>query len=139
MAGKRAQEQARIQALLKRLLKSPQMPFPKAGPLVDVTERQGVYVVRSHHGTVRHVGSTYRVKRGLLQRLRNHLQGQSSFALAPTAAGGLGGHGSKLRQGFTFQVIPVNNGRVRHLLEHLAFGTLCPKYVGTHAKPKQST
>lgn len=132
MAGKRAQEQQRIQALYRRLVDSTWRDFPREGPLLDATERQGVYVIRSPGRTVRHVGSTYRVKKGLKQRLRNHLGGHSSFALAAASVGGLGGHGAKLRSGYQYQFIAVNNGRVRHLLEHLAIGKLCPKYVGTH-------
>ncbi|HUR25012.1 MAG TPA: hypothetical protein VM327_03235 [Candidatus Thermoplasmatota archaeon] len=133
MAGQRAMEQARLQRLLRKLLNAPSVAFPRKGTVRLPQLRHGVYVIRSPHGTVRHVGSTYRVSAGTQQRLRNHLNGQSSFALAHRTLGGLGGDGRLLRSGFTYQYIAVNHPRTRHLLEHLAIGTLCPKYIGTHA------
>jgi len=72
-----------------------------------------------------HVGSTPWAKRGIAQRLRDHLAGRSSFT-----AKMFNRDGSRLRNGYTFRCLPVQNDRHRALLESLAIGQLCPKHIG---------
>ena len=47
----------------------------------------GVYIIYSPNGRVTHVGRTVRGKRGLRQRLNNHLHGASSFVYLMHGAG----------------------------------------------------
>lgn len=111
--------------LLTKLNGQPRHGFPRVRERLEVPNTHGVYVIRDRAGRVWHVGRTVRGKDGLRQRLRNHLQGQSSFIRAA-----LRGDGSKLRKGFTFQYIEVPDDRTRALLECLAVGTNCPRHIG---------
>jgi hypothetical protein len=90
-----------------------------------------VYVITDPKGRVVHVGRTLRGRRGLYQRLRNHLQGQSSFVLLY-----LGGKGTKLRKGFSYQYLKVSDNRQRALVESLAVGRLCPLHIGIGTSKK---
>ncbi len=110
-------------AALKRV--SP-VAFPQARGTLEVTANHGVYVIYSPRGKVLHVGRTVRGKRGLRQRLNNHLQGQSSFV-----ASFFRGRGAKLRQGYKYACVEVPNPRTRALLEAYAVGHLCPEHIGT--------
>lgn len=111
--------------LLTKLNGQPRHGFPRVRERLEVPNTHGVYVIRDRAGRVWHVGRTVRGKDGLRQRLRNHLQGQSSFIRAA-----LRGDGSKLRKGFTFQYIEVPDDRTRALLECLAVGSHCPRHIG---------
>ena len=94
-------------------------------PTVQAPDARGVYVIYSPKGKVMHVGGTPRGRRGLRQRLKNHLHGSSSFVKKCFS-----GKGSKLRAGYQFGFLKVPNPRLRVLLEHYAVGMLCPKHVG---------
>jgi hypothetical protein len=59
-----------------------------------------------------------RGKRGLYQRLNNHLQGASSFVI-------------KALDGY--RCIAVENNRLRAFLEAFAIGHLCPDHIGDGA------
>ena len=72
-----------------------------------------------------HVGRTVTGKRGLKQRLFNHLHGRSSFVIQSFA-----GSGAKLRGKFSFRYVLVPNNRLRALLEAYAIGRLCPRHLG---------
>ncbi|MCK4403819.1 MAG: hypothetical protein KAW02_01890 [candidate division Zixibacteria bacterium] len=72
-----------------------------------------------------HVGRTRKAKDGIHQRLKNHLYGRSSFADHC-----LSGKGSKLRRGYKYRYLEVENGRERALLESYAIGHLCPLHLG---------
>jgi excinuclease UvrABC nuclease subunit len=105
------------------------IPFPKSGVRLDAPAEQGVYVIRGGNGSVLHVGRTTRAKNGLRQRLANHLQSRSSFAIVY-----LGGNGSRLRRGYTYQYLVVPNPRTRVLLEYAATVRFCPRHLGDGAR-----
>lgn len=118
-------ESQEIKHLFERLCSQPRKVFPKNLQPLDVPSTQGVYIIRKDE-TVLHVGRTVRGKRGLHQRLRNHLNGISSFAYEY-----LGGNGAILRgNGYTYQFLELENSRKRALLEAYAIGMLCPKHLG---------
>src|SRR5487761_237549 len=91
--------------------------FPGVRERLEVPNTHGVYIIRDRTGRVWHVGRTVRGKDGLRQRLRNHIQGQSSFIRTT-----MHGDGSKLRKAFTYQFLEVPDDRTRALLECLAAG-----------------
>lgn len=114
-----------IKAKLGQLLRSRMIAFPPAGEKIDVPDVHGVYVIYNASGRVAHVGRTVRGKRGLYQRLNNHLQGASSFTIKA-----LGGKGAKLRDGYKFRYIEIEQSRLRALVEAYAIGQLCPEHLG---------
>src|SRR5258708_27539141 len=75
------QEQKRIEKLFVDLMREPAAVFPAPGQRLAATTKQGVYVILSQRSRPVHVGRTLRGKRGLAQRLNNHLHGQSSFTV----------------------------------------------------------
>lgn len=125
MATQESMEIAELRKLYSALFKAPANTFPKVGEPLMVTTAQGVYVIFSPKGLTLHVGRTLRGKRGLAQRLNNHLHGQSSFTLRY-----MDGKGAKLRRGYCFKFIPVRKARTRALLEAYATAHLCPKHLG---------
>jgi excinuclease UvrABC nuclease subunit len=114
-----------VKTKLSRLAKSSIRRFPIAGKKLAAPDRQGVYVIYDPKGRVAHVGRTVRGKRGLYQRLNNHLHGRSSFVIKA-----LNGKGAKLRNGFKFRFIAIEESRLRALLEAFAIGQLCPDHLG---------
>ena len=122
-----ATELEKIRGLYKKLINEEKHIFPKTGGLKAPIER-GVYVIFDPKGTVLHVGKTSRAKQGLRQRLNNHLRGQSSFTKKY-----LKGRGAKLRAGYAFKSVIVDDARLRTLLEAYALAYLCPKHLGTGA------
>ncbi|OIQ27148.1 MAG: hypothetical protein BM564_13335 [Bacteroidetes bacterium MedPE-SWsnd-G2] len=72
-------ECAQVDNLYNQLLKTEHHHFPISGK-VNVSNKQGVYIIFSLKGEVLHVGKTARGKNGLNQRLGNHLRNQSSFS-----------------------------------------------------------
>ncbi len=90
-----------------------------------VTEKHAVYIIYNPEGIVEHVGRSVRGRKGLVQRLTNHLYGNSSFVIKH-----LSGKGKKLRQGYQFQYLEIEDDRKRALVECLAAGELCPAHVG---------
>ena len=81
-----------------------------------------------------HVGRTHRGKKGLHQRLCNHLYGASSFTVEY-----LKGVGKKLRKDHTYQYLEVKCDRQRALLEAYATGIECPEYLGLGKKKKRNS
>ncbi len=114
-----------IHQLLQKLINSEFHLFPPKFKPVDAPTEHGVYIIYDPSGRVVHVGRTPRAQNGLRQRLKNHLQGKSSFARSY-----LDEDGSKLRNGYKFKYLVIPNPRKRALLEALATGTLCPLYLG---------
>lgn len=117
-----------LSGLLQKLNSQPLIAFPERGQKLNAPEKHGVYVIRDPRQSVVHVGRTVRGKRGLFQRLNNHLQSQSSFVI-----NFLDGDGSKLRGRYTFQYLVVDGERQdrrRALLEHIATAWHCPKHLG---------
>jgi hypothetical protein len=117
-----------IKAKLNQLLKSPLLRFPVSGDRLTAPYLQGVYIIYDPKGRVAHVGRTVRGKRGLHQRINNHLHGRSSFVIKA-----LKGKGVRLRQGFKFRFIAIENSRLRALIEAIAIGQLCPDHLGDGA------
>jgi len=109
---------------IERLLAQPQITFPERGQPLAAPCAQGVYIIRKDR-RVMHVGRTVRGKKGLYQRLRNHLSGQSSFTKTS-----LGGRGHELRGVYTYQYLEVEDARQRALVECYAAGVLCPAHLG---------
>lgn len=118
-----------IKTLFERLQKQKADPFPKAGERLVAPTTHGVYVIRDPARKVVHVGRTLRGRNGLLQRLYQHLRGQSSFVQVH-----LKGNGSQLRGGYTFQYLEVPDDRERALLECFATAWHCPEHLGVGAK-----
>lgn len=114
-----------IEGLLKSLINSELQRFPKLRKGLNIPEKQGVYIIYNSKGKLVHVGRTQRGKKGLQQRLRNHLRGLSSFTRKY-----LRGKGNKLRIGYKFKYKVIKNPRERALVEALAVGRLCPKHLG---------
>lgn len=118
-----------VQSLFRRLIRAKYHEFPPPRRKVDAPIDQGVYIIDNPSNAVEHVGRTYRGKRGLAQRLRNHLSGSSTFCkkyLRPNSI--------DLRTGYRFRYIIVENDRLRAPLENYATGHLCPKHLGTGSK-----
>lgn len=122
-------EQESVKRLFERLDKQELLCFPAASKHAEVPTTHGVYVIRNPKDRVVYVGRTTRAKNGLHQRIRNHLAGKSAFVKEM-----LNGDGSKLRKRYTFQFLEVSNDRKRALLEYLATGIYCPKYLGLSLK-----
>ena len=115
-----------IKQLFEQLEHQPQISFPKLrDTLAAPKDRHGVYVIRNPSGEVEHVGRTLRGRDRLLQRLRNHLRGQSSYVRKHHK-----GNGNTLRDGYTFQFLAVDDDRERALLEHYATAWHCPIHLG---------
>ncbi|HEX2842141.1 hypothetical protein [Hyphomicrobium sp.] len=119
-------ERDHISHLLADLLAAPLLKFPKKGERLVCTTDRGVYAVYGADGGVEHVGNTPRGKDGLLGRLQDHLNGNSSYTRAVH-----GGDGACLREGYAYRCLVVEDARTRVLLEALAVGTLCPRHLGT--------
>ena len=124
----RNKEAEKIKKLLDALLSSNPFPFPQAREKLMAPQKQGVYLILNPRGDVVHVGRTLRGKRGLYQRLRNHLNAASSFTNIH-----LKGDGSKLRKHYKYKYLVIENPRKRALVEALAIGVLCPKHIGLGA------
>jgi hypothetical protein len=120
-----AKELEKIQRLYKTLLEVENYKFPNSGKKLEAPTDQGVYVIYDPNDKVLHVGKTSKAKKGLRQRLQNHLQGQSSFTQKH-----LRGSGKKLRGKYTFKYVKVDDPRLRTLLEAYALSHLCPIHLG---------
>jgi hypothetical protein len=70
-----------------------------------------------------------RAKKGIRQRLGNHLQTQSSFTAKYPP---LKGRGTNLRQRYSYKFLEVGDQRQLMLLEAYAVGCLCPEHIGLH-------
>ena len=118
-------EAREIDDLFELLSSQPKRHFPLQGQPLDASTMHGVYII--YRGdTVLHVGRTYRGKKGLHQRLYNHLHGSSSFTNDY-----LNGEGSILRKAeYSYQYLVLEDARKRALLEAYATGKLCPEHIG---------
>jgi excinuclease UvrABC nuclease subunit len=122
-------ERGEIIALFQKLISSALYRFPTTGHLTeDVTINHGVYVIYGADGQILHVGKSSRGKRGLFQRLTNHLNGQSSFV-------NLYFNRDKTQVRICgFRYLAVEDPRRRALLEAYAIGCLCPAHIGLNEK-----
>ena len=121
----KTKESEKIKQLLDVLLSSNLFPFPPAREKLEAPEKQGVYLILCPRGQVVHVGRTLRGKKGLNQRLRNHLTTNSSFTNIHLKSGG-----SILRKGYKYKYLVLENPRKRALVEAMGTGILCPKHIG---------
>ena len=119
-----------VKALLEVLLRAPLLGFPVMRGRVEGPRQRGVYIIYDPSGNVAHVGRTPRARGGISQRLRNHLGGRTSFAEKH-----LRGDGHKLRDGYKFRYLIVDDDRKRALLEAYATGCLCPEHLGLGSAP----
>jgi len=124
---KESQEQKDVKNLFTELISAKPEKFPPKRQPLTAPDNRGVYVICDPTGRVVHVGGTPTGKRGIAQRLENHLSGSSSFTYVY-----LKGDGSKLRDGYTFRCLPVPDARLRAFLEAYAIGHLCPAHIGLH-------
>ena len=118
-----------VEALFAELMRADCKFFPRPREKMDAPSSQGVYIIYSPQGAVLHVGRTPRAAGGIRQRLYNHIHALSSFTNLY-----LQGHGAKLREGYSFQYLVVENVRFRALLEAYAVGHLCPAHIGLGEK-----
>lgn len=124
-------EKQTVKKLFDRLCQQEKQPFPKKRQPVDAPLKKGVYILRKNK-TILYVGRTLRAKKGIRQRLTDHLRGSSSFT-----KNYLHGNGATLREkGHTYQYLELDDPRKRALLEHYAIGALCPSHLGT-GEPKK--
>ena len=122
-------EQTEIVSLFNKLVSEPLHSFPSSGRMPkEVSSDQGVYVIYGKEVEVLHVGKSSRGKKGIFQRLTNHLDGLSSFVI-------LYFERDKARvRACNFRYLPIENARKRALLEAYATGCLCPAHIGLNEK-----
>ncbi len=115
---------AKIRDLYKSLKAAPRVPFPAPRAPLEAPSERGVYIIFAPDGkTVLHIGQTPRAKSGLSQRLKNHLRKSSFMTLYGKK------HNIRLREGYCFRCLVVEDARERALLEAYAIGRLCPEHI----------
>lgn len=72
-------EQESVRVLFIRLMRAPPQTFPRAREKLHAPDKQGVYVIHGPRERVLHVGRTPKARRGIAQRLRDHMCAASSF------------------------------------------------------------
>jgi hypothetical protein len=82
---------------------------------------------------VLHVGNTPSGRKGLDQRLYNHITKASVFHREYLSKKNI-----SLRGNYKFKYIEVENARHRALLESLTAGILCPEHFGTGEKKENN-
>jgi hypothetical protein len=132
----------KVQAKFEKLKQAKRYRFPDPqGRLDDAPTEKGVYVIYGPRNIVLHVGGTPRGKRGIRQRLSNHLHKQSSFTEKSEYLKDHGGRTHKKRCAYVrehckYSYLVVDGGkhteRLRALLEAYAIGHLCPDHIGLH-------
>ena len=126
MTSRQEREHENLKRHFVKLSNSQRKRFPPLRAKLNATEKKGVYVIFNPQGEVVHVGRTPRGKKGIYQRLGDHMSGNSSFTKKY-----LKNDSSKLRDGYQFQCLAVGDARLRALLEAYAVGQLCPAHIGT--------
>lgn len=120
-------ESAKIREYFNRLRRARRYRFPPLRQPLNCPPKHGVYLIFSPRGRVAHVGRTTRTGSGLLDRLRAHLAGNSSFVDKYLTKR----RRYLLRRGYTYSWVLVPSPRHRALVEALATGRLCPLHIGT--------
>jgi hypothetical protein len=115
-----------------KLLEAPLIRLPASRRDIDAPETQGVYIIYGDYNRVLHVGKSARGKKGLLQRLKNHWDGKSSFV-----GSYLDRDATALRAGFKYRYLEIDDARSRALLEMYATAKLCPLHLGLNDRPKE--
>lgn len=121
-------EPEKIMELYNQLVDSPQYDFPSNGK-IEISNKQGIYIVYNDNNEALHVGKTNGAKNGLNQRLLNHVRNQSSFSKLYMQKENIA-----LRAWGKFKFIEIESARERSLLEALTAGLLCPAHIGTGEK-----
>ncbi len=121
----------KIMLLHKELVASKFHKFPSMGK-IEVSSKQGIYIVYNNNKTALHVGKTIQAKNGLNQRLHDHVSNRSSFSKLYMQPNNV-----LLRGWGEFQFIEIENARERSLLEALTADLLCPKHIGTGEKKQK--
>jgi len=127
---KQLEEPEIIKNLFKKLIPSEFQIFPERGK-INVTNNHGVYIIYSPENEVLHVGNTPSGRKGLNQRLYNHISKTGVFYREY-----LKDRNITLRGKYKFKYIEVPNPRHRALLEAYTAGNLCPAHFGTAEKKK---
>ena len=125
---KKLNEPSIIEDLFVKLTSSKFYIFPIKGK-INVSEKHGVYIIYNPKNKVLHVGNTPSGRKGLNQRLYNHISCAGVFHkkyLEPNKI--------KMRGTHKFKYLEVDNIRQRALLEAYTAGKLCPIHFGTGAK-----
>ncbi|WP_339143167.1 hypothetical protein [Croceitalea sp. MTPC5] len=118
----------KIKELHRSLICSELYTFPKKGK-VNVSSKHGVYVIYSQTDQVLHVGMTPSGKKGLNQRLYNHISKTGVFYREYLKPNDI-----CLRGRGKYRYIEIDNPRLRALVEALTAGLLCPIHFGTGIK-----
>jgi hypothetical protein len=124
-------EPAIIKRLFNRLISTEHHIFPVRGK-INLTQKHGVYIIYSPKNEVLHVGNTPSGKKGLDQRLYNHISCTGIFYekyLKPNKI--------RMRGVYKFKYLEVTDIRQRALLEAYSAGKLCPLHFGTGAKKSE--
>lgn len=122
-------DRAKVRRLLAALLEAPLRKFPPRRGHLEAPDTRGVYIIYGPRNKVCHVGCAPRGRKGIRQRLGNHLQTQSSFTAKYPP---LRGNGANLREVYSYRYLEVRNQRLLMLLEAFAVGSLCPAHIGLH-------
>lgn len=125
---KQLSESDLIKNLFAKLISSDYHVFPLRGK-IDLTEKHGVYIIYSPKNEVLHVGNTPSGRKGLNQRLYNHITCTGVFYYKYLKPNNI-----KMRGTYKFKYLEVDDIRQRALLEAYAAGNLCPAHFGTGAK-----
>jgi excinuclease UvrABC nuclease subunit len=104
---------------LQQLLEAPLHLLSTEAP-----DLPGVYIIYDADGSCDHVGQSIT----LLKRLKRHAPGGSDFAVHLYEAPSARARREAQIPGHHVRWLVVENRRQRFLLEHLATGTLCPRY-----------
>jgi excinuclease UvrABC nuclease subunit len=116
-------EPQRIRSLFDRLMRDTRKTFPERfSKDLHAPKEAGVYVIYTPSGKVDHVGEST----SIWGRLRGHMHANSSYV-----NNHLDGDGRRLgEKGYKFIYLRVRKPRERMLLQGLAIGRLCPRYIG---------
>jgi hypothetical protein len=125
---KKLNEPSIIEGLFEKLTSSNFHIFPMKCK-INVSDSHGVYIIYNPQNEVLHVGNTPSGRKGLNQRLYNHISCTGVFYekyLKPNKI--------KMRGTYKFKYLEVADIRQRALLEAYSAGKLCPLHFGTGAK-----
>lgn len=113
-----------IQSHFNRLIKSRLLSFKSTTDVNNISTNLGVYIIYNNKKEVLYIGRTPKAKGGLKQRIKNHLNGASSFSINFAQKNNL-----DLKKIGKFRYIPIEDYSERAYTEALATGKLCPQYI----------
>jgi hypothetical protein len=133
-----ANELKNVQRKFADLIRSELRKFPDARQKLEAPTERGVYVIYGPRGEALHVGGTPRAKNGIRQRLTDHLHARSSFTEKSkylrnkVKRGTQQGRSDWVRSNCSYRCLPIEDDRMRALLECYTIGQLCPDHIGIH-------